>query len=354
MTPLIKIKKRWELPEAAVTDERLFMSRRKLMQLGAGALGAALLGCKADQPPAATRPTAPTPPLAPPALKPGFSMQNPGPINPKDPILFGLEDVPSAFRPAARAAAYDKVERDITAEFLPASFNNFYEFSEDKELVWRNVGDFKTRPWAIEVGGLCRKPAVFDIDDLLQKMPHEERVYRFRCVEAWSMVVPWTGFPLAALLAAVDPTPEARFVRLITAKQAGMPGIKAAPWFPWPYYEGLRMDEAMHPLTLIATGIYGHALPRQHGAPARLVVPWKYGFKSIKSVVKIELVAQAPPTFWHDLAPDEYSFLGNVEPEVPHPRWSQATEQPIDGGPRIATLPYNGYAAEVAALYKEG
>ena len=183
-------------------------------------------------------------------------------------------------------------------------------------------------------------------------MPLVERIYRFRCVEAWSMVVPWTGFPLKALIEAARPTSKARYVRLETLHDpAQFPGITLQPWYPWPYFEGLSMAEAMSELTLIAAGIYGHPLPNQHGAPLRLVTPWKYGYKSIKAIVKIELLRRRPRTFWSQLVPEEYDFYGNVRPDVPHPRWSQATERILPTGERIATRMYNGYAEQVAGLY---
>ena len=202
------------------------------------------------------------------------------------------------------------------------------------------------------VGGLCEKPATFTMEEILRLAPLEERVYRFRCVEAWSMVVPWTGFPLAKLLEKVVPKAEARFVKFTTVlRPEEMPGIARLPNYPWPYTEGLRIDEAMHPLVLLATGLYGKPMPKQNGAPIRLVVPWKYGFKSIKSVVKIELVQEQPATLWESLSPQEYPFESNVDPKVSHPRWSQATERDLATGNRIPTLPYNGYGDEVAKLY---
>jgi sulfoxide reductase catalytic subunit YedY len=229
-------------------------------------------------------------------------------------------------------------------------YNNYYEFTTDKEDVARLAQGFKTTPWEVQVGGLVKKPRTFALEDLLA-FEQEERIYRLRCVEAWSMVIPWNGFPLARLLGAVEPTAEAKFVRFETVfRPEEMPGQKA-PFYPWPYVEGLRLDEAMHDLTLLATGLYGRELTPQSGAPVRLVVPWKYGFKSIKSIVKIDLVAEAPTSLWMDLAPNEYGFYANVNPEVAHPRWSQASERRIGELQRRPTLPFNGYADEVAALY---
>jgi len=243
------------------------------------------------------------------------------------------------------------LDRSITPETAAISYNNFYEFGTDKATVWRRVGAFKIKPWRVEVAGLCHKPQTFGMEDLLA-IPQEERRYRFRCVEAWSMAVPWIGFPLAALLKKVEPMGDAKFVRLITKSSAAqMPGVKTQPWYKWPYYEGLTMAEAMNQLTILATGMYGHPLPKQNGAPVRLVVPWKYGYKNIKSIVRIELVASRPKTFWNDIAAKEYDFWGNVRPDIPHPRWSQASERRIPDGERVQTLMYNGYAEQVASLY---
>jgi sulfoxide reductase catalytic subunit YedY len=211
--------------------------------------------------------------------------------------------------------------------------------------------NFLTSPWTLEVYGLVNRPRTFGVEDLLRLFPQEERIYRLRCVEAWSMVIPWNGFPLASLLREVEPTGNARYVRFETLfDPQQMPGLKQ-PWYNWPYQEGLRLDEAMHDLTLLATGLYGEPMPAQNGAPIRLVVPWKYGFKSIKSVVKIELVAEQPSTLWSSAAPDEYGFYANVNPHVDHPRWSQATERRIGELSRRETLMFNGYAEEVAHLY---
>ena len=231
------------------------------------------------------------------------------------------------------------------------NYNNFYEFSIDKEAVNPLSRDFKTEPWTVEVYGLINNPKTYGIEDLL-KFPQEERIYRLRCVEAWSMVIPWSGFPLASLLKEVEPTSDAKYVRFETVyRRDEMPGLKN-PFYPWPYQEGLRLDEAMHDLTLLATGLYGLPMPNPNGAPIRLVVPWKYGFKSIKSIVKIELVAEQPSTLWSAAVPAEYGFYSNVNPDRPHPRWSQASERRIGELGRRPTLMFNGYAEEVASLYK--
>lgn len=231
------------------------------------------------------------------------------------------------------------------------NYNNYYEFTTDKELVAKLAQDFRTSPWQVEVYGLVEKPQVYTMQDILGKFSQEERVYRMRCVEGWSMVIPWQGFPLWKLLEEVQPKSEAKFVRFETIMAPDqMPG-QNSPVYPWPYQEGLRLDEAMHDLTMIATGLYGKAMPAQNGAPLRLVVPWKYGFKSIKSIVKIELVVEQPDTLWSTIAPQEYGFYSNVNPQVDHPRWSQASERRIGETKRRPTLMFNGYD-EVASLYE--
>jgi len=230
-------------------------------------------------------------------------------------------------------------------------YNNFYEFSTDKEGVAPAAAGFDTKGWQVSVEGLVQKPRVFGLDDLLKISPPEERIYRMRCVEGWSMVIPWVGFSLSKLLDAVEPLSDANYVAFETLLDPKrMPGQRSDV-LDWPYVEGLRMDEAMHPLTILASGIYGRALPPQDGAPLRLVVPWKYGFKGIKSIVKIKLVAAQPRTTWSAAAPNEYGFYANVNPHVDHPRWSQATEQRIGESSRRPTLMFNGYEAEVGHLY---
>jgi sulfoxide reductase catalytic subunit YedY len=250
------------------------------------------------------------------------------------------------------SAAADELDDPLNTYEQITNYNNFYEFTTDKEGVAVLAKDFKTSPWQVEVYGLVNKPTTFGLEDLLNDFVTEERIYRLRCVEGWSMVIPWNGFPLAQLLQQVEPTSEAKYVRFETLMdREQMPGLKS-PFYPWPYNEGLRLDEAMHNLTILATGLYGKELPPQDGAPVRLVVPWKYGFKSIKSIVKIELVAEQPATLWSTVAPNEYGFYSNVNPEVPHPRWSQATERRIGEMSRRDTLMFNGYAEEVAGLYE--
>ncbi|MBQ2648096.1 protein-methionine-sulfoxide reductase catalytic subunit MsrP [Achromobacter sp. SIMBA_011] len=236
------------------------------------------------------------------------------------------------------------------------SYNNYYEFGVDKGEPASNAGKLQTRPWTVSVEGEVGKPRTFDIDELLKLAPMEERVYRLRCVEGWSMVIPWIGYSLSALLKQVEPTGNAKYVEFVTAVQReNMPGVRAAI-LDWPYIEGLRIDEAMHPLAMLVFGVYGKVLPNQNGAPLRLAVPWKYGFKSGKSLVKIRLVEKQPVSSWIKAAPQEYGFYANVNPTVPHPRWSQATERRIgeDGlfSPKRKTLMFNGYAEQVASLYQ--
>lgn len=232
------------------------------------------------------------------------------------------------------------------------NYNNFYEFSTDKAGVAREAMGFVSRPWDVSVGGLVNKPTTFGLEELL-KFPLEERIYRLRCVERWSMVIPWIGFPLALLLSKVEPTSQAKYVAFQTLFDPKRMPNQSTGVLDWPYVEGLRLDEAMHPLTILATGLYGETLPPQDGAPIRLVVPWKYGYKSIKSIVKITLVAEEPPTTWNIQAPNEYGFYSNVNPNVSHPRWSQAQEHRIGESSFSArnTLLFNGYAEQVAHLY---
>lgn len=303
---LIKIPKGWEIPEREATPESVYYNRRRLL-CAAGFFGVANLAR-------------------------GFAID-------------GLY-------PAKRNPEFT-LDRPITQEWAATSYNNFYEFHPtDKEAVKDNVGKFQTAPWAVEVMGLVNKPRKFDFDEMVKMFPLEERLYRFRCVEAWSMAVPWTGFPLSHLIKAVEPKPEARYVRFVSAhKPKEMPGMIQAPWYPWPYFEALRLDEAMNPLTMLVTGMYGKPLPKQNGAPLRLIVPWKYGYKSPKSIVKIEFTAKQPQTFWNKMQPTEYGFYSNVNPNKPHPRWSQAVERVIPTMERRPTLLYNGYEKYVAALY---
>ncbi|WP_407572346.1 protein-methionine-sulfoxide reductase catalytic subunit MsrP [Deinococcus altitudinis] len=231
-------------------------------------------------------------------------------------------------------------------------YNNYYEFGLDKSDPARNAGKLKTRPWTVQISGLVKKPQTVDIDTLQSWFPLEDRLYRMRCVEGWSLVIPWLGFPLAALLRRIEPTAGAKYIQFTSlADPAQMPGVRD-PVLNWPYSEALRLDEAMNPLALMAVGLDGRILPNQNGAPLRLVVPWKYGFKNIKAITHIKLLAEQPKTTWSIAAPDEYGFYANVNPAVDHPRWSQATERRIGDLGRRPTLPFNGYGAQVAGLYK--
>jgi sulfoxide reductase catalytic subunit YedY len=256
--------------------------------------------------------------------------------------------------PGLMTAAPEKgflVDEPLTPRASILNYNNFYEFSTEKESVAAAAAAFKTTGWQVSVGGLVHKPRLFGLDDLRKVSAPEERIYRMRCVEAWSMVIPWAGYSLSKLLAVVEPMAGARYVAFETLHDPSRMPNQHTDVLEWPYVEGLRLDEAMHPLTLLATGLYGQELPPQDGAPVRLVTPWKYGFKSIKSIVKITLTPDQPGSTWHMRAPDEYGFFANVNPHHDHPRWSQATEQRIGESGRRRTLMFNGYAEEVAGLY---
>jgi sulfoxide reductase catalytic subunit YedY len=298
---------------AEITDERLYLDRRAFI---AGAAAVMITGCQAE----AVTPAAQGAPL-----------------------------------PATRNEALS-LKEPLTKWESATTYNNFYEFGVDKDDPAREAHRLRVRPWTLRVEGLVHKPRTFDIDELLKAFPLEERVYSLRCVEAWSMIIPWVGFPLAALLKRVEPTGEARYVEFTTLLDpeqfpAQRKGLFAFTGLDWPYVEGLRLDEALHPLTLMTVGMYGRVLPNQNGAPIRLVVPWKYGFKSAKSLVRIRLVKDQPPTAWNKAAPQEYGFYSNVNPEVSHPRWSQATERRIGEFRRRPTLMLNGYADQVGHLY---
>ena len=318
---LIKIRPDWEIPESQVTPESVYLNRRQFLKklgfTGAGTL-ALVSGCAWGR-------------------NEGIEEQ--------------LKEAQSHEIKAQHNPNF-VVDYPITDEMIAASYNNFYEFSYNKDDVWKRGERFQTRPWEIEVTGLVENPQTYHLDDLMKLMPHEERVYRFRCVEAWAMIVPWIGFPMKALIEKVQPKSSAKYVRMLTFFRPDEATQQQRSGTPWPYFEGLTMEEAINELTLLVTGIYGHVLPKQHGAPIRLIVPWKYGFKSIKSIVTIEFTDRKPRTFWNTLAPREYDFLANVNPNVPHPRWSQATERVIDTGERRPTQLYNGYESYVAHLYK--
>ncbi len=251
-----------------------------------------------------------------------------------------LDALPSALSTTEAQTAYKSI----------TTYNNYYEFGTDKADPARNAHKLVTRPWTVRVEGLAGKPRSFDLDQLLKLAPLEERIYRLRCVEGWSMVIPWVGFPLAALLKAVEPLGSAKYVEFLTHYDPEI--MLRRPVLDWPYGEGLRLDEALHPLTILAVGLYGELLPNQNGAPVRLVVPWKYGFKSAKSIVTIRLTEQQPPTAWNRAAPNEYGFYSNVNPAVAHPRWSQASERRIGEIRKRPTQLFNGYAEQVASLYQ--
>ena len=267
-------------------------------------------------------------------------------------VLAGLA-VPSiagAAAPRSRGEWQDREDRPTRFEDV-TTINNYYEFGTGKRDPARAAAEFRPRPWTVEIGGECARPGRYDLDDLLHGIAIEERVYRFRCVEAWSMVIPWNGFALRTLIDRAQPTTQARFVEFTTLHDPErMPGQRSDV-LPWPYVEGLRLDEARHPLTTLATGLYGRALPNQNGAPLRLVVPWKYGFKGGKAVVRIRFTREQPGTTWSRILPGEYGFYANVNPEVDHPRWSQAREQRIGEFRRRPTLMFNGYGEQVAGMY---
>ena len=294
-----------------ITPKQTYLSRRDFMKAASLAASAALL--------AACAPTA------------SGSSQNAAPV--------------------PTSTATDELDSPVNTYTDITHYNNYYEFTTDKQGVANLAQDLKVAPWTIEVSGLVKKPKIFGIEDLAKLFKQEERIYRLRCVEAWSMVIPWEGFTLASLLNMVEPTSDAKYVRFETVyRPEEMPGQRD-PLYPWPYQEGLRLDEAMNDLAFLATGMYGEPNVPQNGAPIRLVVPWKYGFKSIKAIVKIELVVDQPATLWSNIAPNEYGFYSNVNPAVDHPRWSQASERRIGELNRRPTLPFNGYAEQVAALY---
>ncbi|HKJ74894.1 MAG TPA: protein-methionine-sulfoxide reductase catalytic subunit MsrP [Alphaproteobacteria bacterium] len=315
---LIKIKRGWELPDSAATPEAIYQNRRTLMKSMAVG-GLALAGSIAGGVPAFAETES--------------------------------SDPSAGLYPVKRNPKYT-LDRDITAEKWSTHYNNFYEFGMDKS-IWRAAQQLRIRPWEVEISGMVEKPIKIGIDDLLKKMPLEERLYRHRCVETWAMAVPWSGFPMKALVDMAKPTSGAKYVKMVTFKDSGMaPGQKQF-WYPWPYVEGLTIQEATNELAFMVTGMYGHPVPKQDGAPLRLAVPWKYGFKSVKSIVKFEFTDKQPVNFWQDLQSNEYGFWANVNPKVPHPRWSQATEELLGTHKRVPTQLYNGYADQVAYLYKD-
>ena len=312
------IKKSQDIPSSEITPKSLYLNRRKFL-VGAGVAGAGLLAGKAffDL-------TAPEQKVL--AAKLNFSKN----------AEFSTSEKQTPFQ-------------DVT------HYNNFYEFGTDKEDPAKEAKNFKSRPWSVSIEGLCKKPRKWEVDEIMKLAPLEERVYRHRCVEAWSIVVPWIGFSLSNLIKQAEPLPKAGYVAFQTLydpkQMPGQGGGFLGGGLEWPYVEGLRMDEAMHPLALLCFGMYGEELPPQDGPPIRMVIPWKYGFKSIKSIVKISFVEKQPPTTWNRQAPNEYGFYSNVNPEVDHPRWSQATERRLGEFFRHKTLMFNGYGDQVAKLY---
>ena len=312
---LIKRTRGWEMPERQATPEATWLNRRELIAAtGFGALSLSAAGSASAQGPSESDPSA-------------------------------------RLYPARRNVKYGE-PGPITGERDATTYNNFYEFGGDKS-IWRQAQKLKTRPWTVKFSGLVEKPFEIAIDDLLARMPIEERVYRHRCVETWSMIVPWSGFPVRSMVELAKPLGSAKYVVMKTLmRPSEMPAQKDV-LYPWPYTEGLAMDEAMHDLAFIATGLYGKPIHKQNGAPLRLVAPWKYGFKNVKSIVSVEFTEKRPSTFWEALKSSEYGFWANVNPAVPHPRWSQATEKPLGSSERIPTQLYNGYAEFVAGLYTD-
>jgi methionine sulfoxide reductase catalytic subunit len=299
---LIKQTIDWTIPEREATSEAMYLSRRTWLA-GAAAMG----------------------------LLPHGALAQP----------IKLRGAPSPFSTTEPKTPFE----DVT------SYNNFYELGLDKDAPARNAGSLRPRPWSVKVDGLVKEPKTYDLGALLRGIALEERIYRMRCVEGWSMVIPWVGFPLATLIKRLEPLGSAKYIAFETLNDPEqLPGLRSSV-LDWPYKEGLRLDEALHPLTLLAVGLYGQTLPGQNGAPLRLVVPWKYGFKGIKSIVRISFTEKQPVTAWNESAPDEYGFFANVNPAVDHPRWSQAKERRIGDVLRRPTLPFNGYAKEVAGLY---
>jgi sulfoxide reductase catalytic subunit YedY len=311
----------WEIPESQATPEPLVLNRRALMAAaGAGTM------------------------LAPGAAEAQFWRRS----EPADPWARTPAEVPDL--PTAMRNPRYRPERAITGEREPVTFNNFYEFGSNKD-IWPTALRMPTRPWTIKVDGMVEQPGEFGVDDLIRRVGVEERVYRLRCVEAWAMTVPWTGFELAKLLEIVRPLGSARYVRFETAQvQPYMVGLRQS-WYPWPHVEGCTIEEAANELTFMPVGLYGRPLPPQNGGPFRVVFPWKYGFKSGKSISRITLTDQRPKSFWETLQGSEYGFWANVNPEVPHPRWSQATERLIGSNERVPTRLFNGYGEFVAGLY---
>jgi sulfoxide reductase catalytic subunit YedY len=309
----------WVIPEREATPESVFFNRRAFLKGGLGVAAGGLAGMGA---------------LA-------------GSARAQD----DKADETMDLYPANRNPAFT-LDRPLTDEEVAAKYNNFYEFGPVKTIAWL-AQRLQIRPWQVAVKGLVNKPKTYDIDELIRSMPLEERLYRFRCVEAWAMAVPWTGFPFAELIKQVEPRSEAKYVKMTTFLDRTVALNQLQVWYPWPYVEGLTMEEAMNELSLLVTGIYGKPLPKQHGAPLRLITPWKYGFKNIKSIVSIEFTQERPVSFWEALGPAEYGFWANVNPAFDHPRWSQASERMLGTEEKRPTLLFNGYADWVASMYPD-
>jgi sulfoxide reductase catalytic subunit YedY len=306
---LIRRPRGWEIPERDATPEALW-TRRRTLGAGLGAIAGGLLGGR---------------------------------------NAIAQEDPSAGMYPAMRNMRY-RVDRELSAENDATTFNNFYEFGTSK-TIWRAAEKMPIRPWQVRIDGMVEQPRTVDFDDILKAMTLEERVYRFRCVEAWAMTVPWSGFALKQFVEWCKPTSGAKYVVMQTFQNPSVATGQRASWYPWPYTEGLTIDEATNELAFIATGLYGKPIPRQNGAPLRLVTPWKYGFKGVKSIVRFQFTDQRPKTFWEQLQASEYGFWANVNPKVSHPRWSQASEEVIGTGKRVPTQLFNGYADYVADLY---
>jgi sulfoxide reductase catalytic subunit YedY len=321
---LIKRKRGWELPDSAATPEAVFWNRRALLKAaGLGTIAAGAAAVLATEWP----------------MRAAVAADASGGADPS-----------AGLYPAKRNERFT-LDRPITEERLATTYNNFYEFGSQKEIS-RGAQALKLRPWTVAIDGMVEQPRTVDIDELLKAMPLEERLYRHRCVEAWSMAVPWSGFPMKAFVDYAKPLGSAKYVRMETFTDAGVaPGQKQF-WYPWPYIEGLTIAEATNELAFLVTGMYGKPVPKQNGAPLRLATPWKYGFKSTKSIVKFTFTDQRPVSFWEKLQASEYGFWANVNPEVPHPRWSQATERVLGTNERVKTMKWNGYGEFVAAIYE--
>ncbi len=327
---LVKIKRGWELPDSAATPERLFENRRRLIK--AAAAGPIVLAA------------------------PGLLAACDEAQGENDPLAKQLAasdaqvDPSTPLYPATRNMRY-RLDRELTDEKLATTYNNYYEFGSTKN-VWQKAQVLPIRPWTVSISGLVEKPMEIGFDDLLAKMPLEERLYRHRCVEAWSMAVPWGGFAMKALVDFARPLGSAKYVKLVSFLNPELASGQKASWYPWPYVEGLSIAEATNELAFMGTGLYGKPMPKQNGAPLRLVAPWKYGFKSSKGIVGIEFTEERPVSFWEEIQPREYGFWANVNPEVAHPRWSQATERVLGSDERVPTQLYNGYGEYVAELYQ--